>query len=314
MDWPAVTAIAAIVTGAATSITAVPIVWRVVCKPLLTWNKRNTRYKRLGPYGRNVLKAFHDTETVHISRSYDDADPPQIHTALDCVPGAPVACRLVVSRHYEKSLERLRELGLLEGHEPWRYDRSQRNMMPRWLTDNGKQFIRKYSTGLHMGERYIRRWFKGLDRHKYEGRFLDEVGDDARRKLPNVLKGHVWLKEYCRGAKRLGEDDLMEPSIYEYPPGSREDGVEYMVEIPLHDMDVDVNDSVFIFIPADDESNKPRYLHTDPKVAASTGYYDIQAEVVGIEESKSPVGSVLNLYGTRPFDTAVEIERQSKEV
>ena len=314
MDWPTVTAIAATVTAIAVIITAIPTAWKGVCK-LWAWFKGDTQYNRLSSYERDVLKALHDSETTRISRGYDDKCAHRMYTVLDSIPRAPVACRLVVSEHYRESLERLSEHGLIQRDGHWRYAPSQRNMQAYRLTVDGKQFICKYHTGLSQNrvERFIRKWFKGLNRHKCKGCFSDKVGDDARRKLPNVLKGHVWLKEYYGGAKRLGEDDLMDPSIYEYPPGSREDGVECMVEIPLHDMDVDVNDSVFIFIRADVESNKPRYLHSDPKVTASTGNYAIQAKVVSIEECKSPVGTVLNLGSTGLFDPAFENACQSKK-
>ena len=305
MDWQATAAIGAITT-------AIPTAWKGVCK-LCVWFRGDAQYNRLSSYERDVLKALHHSNTTLISRSYDDEDTHRMYTVLDCIPGAPVACRLMVSEHYRESLQHLEEWGWLQKHTPWRYAPSHKKMQAYRLIVNGEDFLSKYSMGLHRVERFIRRWFRGLNKHKYKGCFSDKVGGDARRKLPNVLKGHVWLKEYYRGAKRLGEDDLMEPSIYEYPPGSREDGVECMVEIPLHDMDVDVNDSVFIFIRADVESNKPRYLHSDPKVTASTGNYAVQAKVVSIEESNSPVGTVLKLSSTLPFDPAVEIERQSKE-
>lgn len=307
MDWTLVAAIAKI-------IKVIPTAWKGVCK-LLAYVKGDVRYSRLSSYERDVLKTLHQSETTRISQEYDDKGAHRMYTVLDCILSAPVACRLVVNRHYQESLKSLAERGLLQVDMPWRYAPSQRNMQAYRLTVDGKQFICKYHTGLSQNrvERFIRKWFKGLNRHKCKGCFSDKVGDDARRKLPNVLKGHVWLKEYYRGAKRLGEDDLMEPSIYEYPPGSREDGVECMVEIPLHDMDVDVNDSVFIFIRADVESNKPRHLHSDPKVTASTGNYAVQAKVVSIGESNSPVGTVLKLSSTLPFYPAVEIGRQSKE-
>ena len=297
MDWPAV---GVITTAIATTIIAISTVRKDV-RILLRWFKRYTRYNRLSSYERDILKALHDSKATRLSRSYDDEDTHRMYTVLDYIPGAPVACRLVVSGHYKESLERLSEHGLIQRDGHWRYPPSQRNMQAYRLTVDGKQFICKYHTGLHRVERFIRKWFKGLNRHKCKGCFSDKVGDDARRKLPNMLKGHVWLKEYYCGAKRLGEDDLMEPIIYEYPPGSREDGVECVVEIPLHDMDVDVNDSVFIFIRADVESNKPRYLHSYPKVTASTGNYAVQAKVVSIEESNSPVGTVLKLSSTLPF-------------
>ena len=305
-DWPVVTAVAATVTAIATSINAAPRVWKGVCKPLLAWKKKNERYTHLGPCGRDVLKALHDTDTVHISRSYDDTDPPQIHTTLDCVPGAAVACRLVVSRRYEKSLGRLEELGLIEGHEHWRYERSQRNMMPSRLTADGEQYIRKYSDGLHKRERIIRRWFKGLNRHEYKGKFLDEVGTAVRRKLPSKLRASVWLKEYYYEAMSLESKWDKRPAIYEYPSGSREDGVECMVEIPVHGLEVVENDRVFLLIH---ESNRPRYLDIDPKLVDRFGTYPIQGIVISVVASENPVGTVLNIGHTRVFDLDVENAR-----
>ena len=306
MGWQLVAAIGAI-------ITAVPIAWKGVCK-LWARVKGDVRYNRLSSYERDVLKTLHDRKTTLISQGYDDEGTHRMYTMLDYIPGAPVACRLVVSRHYQESLKSLAERGLLQVDMPWRYAPSQRNMQAYRLTVDGKQFICKYHTGLHRVERFIRRWFKGLNKHKCNGCFSDKVGDDARRKLPNALQGNVWPKKYYRGAKRLGEDDLMVPVIYEYPPRARKDRVECMVEIPLRDLDVDENDRVFMIVHDDDGSNRPRHLHTDTKLAGRIGGYPIEAMVISIQESDGPVGTVLNLGHTRPFDPAIEIERQSNEV
>lgn len=301
------------ITAIATTIMAIPTAWKGVCK-LWAYLKGDVRYNRLSSYERDVLKALHDRKTTLVSQGYDDNSAHRMYTMLDCIPGAPVACRLVVSEHYQQSLEHLVEYGLLQKHTPWRYAPSQKKMQTYRLTVKGEHFISKYSTGMHIVERFIRRWFRGLNKHKFRGCFSDSVGDDARRKLPNALQGNVWLKKYYCGAKRLGEDDLMVPVMYEYPPRAREDGVECMVEIPLRDLDVDENDRVFMIVHDDAGSNRPRHLHTDTKLAGRIGGYPIEAMVISIQESDGPVGTVLNLGHTRPFDPAIEIERQSNEV
>ena len=306
MNWSMVTAIAV-------TITAIPILWKGLYR-LYSWFRGDIRYNRLSSYDRDVLKSLHENEMTLMSCTYDDENPPRMYTMLDFIPGAPVACRLVVSKYYQESLKSLAEHGLLQEDTPWRYDLSQKYVKAYRLTLDGKQFICKYHTGLHRVERFIRRWFKGLNKHKCNGCFSDKVGDDARRKLPNALQGNVWPKKYYRGAKRLGEDDLMMPVIYEYPPRAREDRVECMVEIPLRDLDVDENDRVFMIVHDDDGSNRPRHLHTDTKLAGRIGGYPIEAMVISIQESDGPVGTVLNLGHTRPFDPAIEIERQSNEV
>lgn len=310
MDWSAVTAIAAIATAISTTTIAAPIVWRGVCLPLLAWFRKNAVYNHLAIYDRDILRALRDTETTQISAGYDDSLP-SIDTILDRVLSARVACRLKVSAHYHQNLDHLSKHGLLEEESmPWdvisRYDPSQRYVKAYRLTTDGERFIRKYAVGLHRGERFIRRWLKGLDKHKCKGRFRDEIGTDARSKLPNLLRGKAWLKKYQSGAKSLGTDQLIRVSIYEYPPGTRKDGVECMVEIPLSNLDVAENDRAILAV---DTSSKPQHLKFNRKVAEATDAYWVEAVVVGIVKNSDPVGTVLNLQRTREFNPSLENSR-----
>ena len=301
MDPSEVTAIAAIATAIATAITAILAIWRSIHRPLLTWLKRNALYKSLSKYERDILKALSDSDNTQISGGYDDTGSPHISTMLECVPCAPIACRLKVSGHYLPSLCRLAVHDLLKENTPLdtplRYDPSKRHLKAYRLTPEGKQFIHKYAVGRHRIERFVRRWFKGLCKHKYEGRYCDSVGADARRKLPNLLQGAVKL--HSCDVTSLGADQMMRPSIYEYPPWARKDGVECIVEIPLLNLDVAENDQVFLAIYT---SNKPRYLKFNPKVAESSGDYWIQAEVISIRENDYPVGTVINIGNAKPFN------------
>lgn len=304
MDWPAVTAIAAIATAVATAITAILAIWRSIRRPVLAWRKRNALYKILSEYEHDILKAFHDSETTQVSGGYDDTGIPHISTMLECVPGAPIACRLKASEHYLPILHRLAAVyGFLKENTPLdtplRYDPSKRHLKAYHLTPEGKQFIHKYAVGRHRIEKFIRRWFKGLCKHKYEERrYCDSVGAYARRKLPKLLRGTAWLKKYDPGAN-LGMSANMYPIIYEYPIRARQDGVECMVEIPLSNLDAGENNQVFLAIHA---SNKPRYLKFNPKVAESSGDYWIQAKVISIKENNNPEGTVINLGNAKPFD------------
>ncbi len=302
MDWPAVTAIAAIATAIATAITAILAIWRSIRRPVLAWRRRNALYKSLSKYDRDILKALRDSDTTQVSGGYDDTGNPRISTMLECVPGAPVACRLKVSGHYLPSLRRLAVYGFLKENTlldtPSRYEPSKRHLKAYHLTPKGKQFIHKYAIGWHQIEKFIRRRFKGLCKHKYEERrYCDSVGAYARRKLPNLLQGAVKLHSY--DVTPLGADQSMRPGIYEYPPWARKDGVECIVEIPLLNLDAGENNQVFLAIHA---SNKPRYLKFNPKVAESSGDYWIQAKVISIKENNNPEGTVINLGNAKPFD------------
>ena len=313
MDWPAVTAIAAVATAIATAITAILAMWRSIRRPVVTWLKRNALYKGLSKYDLDILKALHDSDTTQISGGYDDTGSPRICTMLDCIPGAPVACRLKASDHYQRSLTHLATHGLLEENTPldmsWRYlryDLSQRYVKTYRLTTDGKRFIHKYAVGLHRGEKCIRRWFRGLKKHKYGDRYQDKVDANVRSKLPNLLRGVVWLKQYYLGANSLGADQSMCPSIYEYSPGSRSDEVECIVEIPLSNLDVAKSDRVFLAI---NTSSKPQYLKYNPKVAEVADAYWIEAVVVKIVKNADPVGTVLNLGQTQEFAPVLENSR-----
>ena len=286
------------------AITGVLVVWKDT--PVWRWLRnrlnRNRLYNHLSPCDRDILKALSDSDTRQVSGGYDGEDNPRIHTMLDCIPGAPVDCRLKVSGHYRRSLDHLASRGLLKENESWdvpsRYDPSQRYVKAYRLTSCGEKFICKYATGLHRGERFVRRWIKGLNRRKYDGRYCDKVGPNARERLPNYLRGTVWLKYYRPDAKPLGSDQMMRPSIYEYRWGSRSDGVECMVEIPLTNLDIADSDQVVIAVST---SNMPQHLKFKPGVAESSDAYWIQAVVLSVVESNRPVGTVLNLVRCREF-------------
>ena len=310
MDWSAVTAIAAIATAIATAITAILATWRSIRRPVVAWRKRNARYKSLSKYDRDILKALRDSDTTQVSGGYDDTGSPHICTMLDCVLGAPVACRLKVSGHYLPSLRRLAVYGFLKENSPLdipsRYDPSKRHLKACQLTPDGKQFLYKYAIGWHRIEMFIRRWFKGLCKHKYQGRYCDNVGVDARRKLPNRLQGAAWLKKY-RSDTNLQSKMGKYPTIYEYAPGIRDDGVECMIEVPVRDLDVSENDPAFLAIHT---PNKPKYLKFNPKVTESFGDYWIQAKVISIEGSDYLKGTVVNLGSAKPYDPHTEIARR----
>ena len=145
-----------------------------------------------------------------------------------------------------------------------------------------------------------------MDRNEYKGKFFDDVGTDERRKLPNKLRASVWLKEYYYGAMSLESRWDKRPTIYEYPSGAREDGVEGMVEIPVNGLEVVENDRVFLLIH---EPNRPRYLDIDPELLDRFGTYPIEAVVTSVVESDDRVGTVLNLGHTQVFNLDVENER-----
>ena len=69
-----------------------------------TRRDRVTQYSDLSDYDRDILKALHDSGTTLLSLRYDDGRPPSIQARLDHVLDTPVACRLIVSHHYNKSL------------------------------------------------------------------------------------------------------------------------------------------------------------------------------------------------------------------
>lgn len=303
MDWTAIGAIAGI-------ISVVIAIWNKISikKWLEEQRTQNRTYNHLSTYDRDILKALCDSDTTQVSGGYDDTGSPHISTTLECVPGAPIARRLKVSGHYLPILHHLAVHGFLKENTPLntplRYDLSKRHLKGYHLTPEGKQFIHKYAIGRHRIEKFIRRRFKGLCKHKYEERYCDTVGEDERGKLPNLLQGAVKLHSY--DVTPLGADQRIRPSIYEYPPWARKGGVECMVEIPLLNLDVAENDQVFLAIYT---SNRPRYLKFNPKVAESSGDYWIQAEVISIRENDYPVGTVMNLGNTKPYDPAPKIPR-----
>lgn len=306
MDWAAIGAIAGIVAVAVA-------IWNKtsIQKWLEERRKRNRIYNHLSDYERDILKALCDIGTTQIVGGYDEDGLPSIYTMLGWIPGAPVSCGLKTTGHYLPSLESLATHGFLKYDRfwsmvlPWRYDPSQRHVKAYRLTRKGFRFTRKYAIGVHWGEKFIRKYFKGLNKHKYKGHYCDKIGADARRKLPKPLRGTVWLKKYDT-RDSLGISMNMYPTIYEYPIRARQDGVECMVEIPLTALDVAENDPVFLAIHT---RNKPKHLKFDPKVTESFDSYWVQAEVISIKENDYPEGTVINLGNAKPYDPGPEISR-----
>ena len=282
--------------------------WKVT--PVREWLgarfQRNRMYNHLSSYDRDILKALNDSETRQISGRYEEEGRPGLYTMLDYIPGAAVNCRLNVTGHYRRSLEHLASHGLLKENAPWdipsRYNPSHRYVKAYRLTSDGEGLIYKYAVGLHPGEMFIRRWIKGLNRRIYDGQYRDRIAPDAREKLPGYLQGTVWLGCYRPDAKPLGSDQLKRPSIYEYQPGTRTDGVECMVEIPLTNLEIAAGNQVFLAVST---SNTPRYLKFKSGVAESSNAYWIQAIVLSVEESSRPIGTVLKLGQCVPFVPAL---------
>ena len=306
-------------------IVTLKALWNSVWPRLKAWYNRIRLYGRLSAYDRDILKSLYDSKATRLSRHYDDGRPPSIQTKLDCILDTPVACRLVFSCHYEQSMERLIGHGFIKKDWLWPYERPTPEIYRvdnYELTDTGYDFIHKYS--------------KGLSKHQYEGRYRDKVGNnEARGKFPELLQGSVFPKRYTHG-QWIGSNHVyggLIIHIYQYPPGFREDSVEWVVAIRsprVGDPDIDIvqNDSVFLLIHTDESlrkreiyavsspnnrafrpPNKPRHLEFDQQVVGLWKAYPIQAEVFNIEESDDRLVTVLNLGEPKVFDPSVEHER-----
>ena len=235
-------------------------IWDDTWPRLKTWYNKIRLYSRLSGYERDILKAIHDTKATRLSRHYDDGRPPSIQTKLDCILETPVACRLVLSSHYDQSLRHLSGYGFIRGDERWLYEEFTRETYRTdhyQLTYAGYDFIQKYAVGLNWRERFIRKWLRGLSKHQYEGCYYDGIGEEVRGKFPNLLQGLVFPKRYIDG-QWVGSSDGPGGRvihIYQYPQGVREDDVEWVVTIRYpnaHDPDIAQDDSVFLLIHTDE--------------------------------------------------------------
>ena len=229
---------------------------------LKAWYNRIRLYGRLSAYDRDILKSLYDSKATRLSRHYDDGRPPSIQTKLDYILDTPVACRLILSCHYHQSVKRLIGHGFIKWDERWLYEEftlETYRAKHYQLTDTGYNFIHKHTVGLNWREKFIRKWLKGLSKHQYEGCYRDEVGREARGKFPKLLQGLVFPKRYMNGQWIGSNYGFGGPiiHIYQYPPGGREDGVEWVVAIRSPrvgdpDLDIAQNDSVFLLIRTDD--------------------------------------------------------------
>ena len=247
-------------------------VWDRVWPRIKAWHKRTTLYRHLSAYDRDILKALHDSETTLISPRYDDGRLPSIQARLDHVLDTPVACRLIVSHHYNKSLGRLKGNDFLKVDGRWIYERPNPrpiNTVSYELTKFGREFIRKYTIGSNRRERFIRNHIRGLNKHNYIGRYRDDVGKDKRGELPTFLQGNANLKKYFGkpgAAWPIGSSrDNVKPDIYECVQGIHEDGVEWMVAVPFmragdHHFEVAQGDYVILWIHTDERLRNEELL------------------------------------------------------
>lgn len=316
--------------------------WAHVWTRIKAWCNRVTLYIRLSPYDRDILKAMYDSGTILLSLKRDCER--SIRTELDCILKAPVACRLMVSTHYEENLRKLANNGLLRHDQPWPYrvrGSLRRDEQSYRLTDIGNRFIDKRAIGNPWIERFVPKRIRRLSGHKYKGHYVDKTGNESRLKLPNLLRGRVFAKAYYAYARtinsRLYRDSDID--IYEYPSDAREDGVECMVVIHryLNIFDIEKGDYVFLMIPTDKSlqeqailtssstniaeasvrnqescihSNKPLYLDTDPELESRFDFYPVQGVVISVEvKSDGAVCTILNLGRTQVFDPDLENER-----
>ena len=235
--------------------------WNGVWPRLKAWYNRITLYSHLSACDRDILKALYEGNTTLISLHYDDGRPPSIQTKLDHILDTPVACRLMVSDHYKKSLSHLRSHNFLKVDGRWQYNRQ--NPYPTRtqsyeLTRVGHEFIRKHTIGFNARERFIRKWFRGLGKHKYDGHYCNDVGKGICRELPRLLQGTASLKKHFGKAGPIGSNrDNVKPDVYEYTQENHEDGVEWMVAVPfLHVgdqyFDVAQYDHVILWIHTDE--------------------------------------------------------------
>ena len=298
MDWPSITAIAAIATAFATGAMAIPTVLRGL-RHVAAWNSRNALYRRLQPHDLDILKAMSESNTTRISLNYDNSgDQPQIRVMADCILSKAVQCRMNVSESYQSSLTRLMGYGLL-GVDlwPWRYA-PYPAVATYKTTEAGQLFILKYTSGLHRAERLIRKRIKGLRRHRYKGSYSDEVGEAARDRLPNVLRAQARHERY--DAASLGTHPLNTVRLYEYPPGARPDELECMAVIQGCIRGVSSNDLVFLLF---DHDNQPRFMVRDQETSRLNGSYIVQSEVIGVEETEPAGETVLFLRRAHMSDS-----------
>ena len=229
-----------------------------------TRRDRVTQYSDLSDYDRDILKALHDSGTTLLSLRYDDGRPPSIQARLDHVLDTPVACRLIVSHHYNKSLGRLSSNDFIKVDGRWIHERPNPrpiNTLSYELTEIGYEFIHKYAVGSNLRERFIRNHIRGLNKHNYIGRYRDDVGKDKLGELPTFLRGNANLKKYFGkpgAAWPIGSSrDNVKPDIYECVQGVHEDRVEWMVAVPFmragdHHFDVAQGDYVILWIRTDE--------------------------------------------------------------
>ena len=222
--------------------------WNRITSQVRAWYDRVTLYSRLTAYDRDILKALDDSDTTLISLRYNDGRPPRIQAKLDHILGTPVACRLIASHHYNESLGSLTQHKLLRGDMRRLYEKPNPDPITTQsyeLTIDGHEFIRKHARGLDWRERFIRKWFRGLGKHKYTGCYCDDVGEDKRRELPRLLRGTVRIKKSyldpAAGAIGTNRDKNQNPDIYEYSQGCHNNGVEWIVAVPFLRREGDTN-------------------------------------------------------------------------
>ena len=272
MDWQAITAVAATVTAISTGGVAAERVWKFVSPRIKAWYNRIRLYSRLSAYDRGILKALHDSGTTLLSLRYDDGRSPSIQARLDHILDTPVACRLIASHHYEKSLSHLRSHNFLNVDGRWVYERPNPrpiNTLSYELTEVGREFIHKYAVGSNLRERFIRNHIRGLNKHNYIGRYRDDIGKCKRGELPTFLRGNASLKKYFGkpgAAWPIGSSRInVKPDIYECVQGVHEDGVEWMVAVPFmhagdHNFDVAQGDYVILWIHTDERLRNEELL------------------------------------------------------
>ena len=264
---------------------------------------RVTPYSHLSACDRDILKALHDSDTTLISLRYNDGRPPSIQAKLDRILGIPVACRLIASHHYNESLGRLTGHKLLKGDMRRIYEKPNPEPITTQsyeLTIVGHEFIRKHARGLDRGERFIRKWFRGLGKHKYTGCYRDDVGEHKRRELPRLLRGTVRIKksylDSAAGAIGTNRDKNQNPDIYEYSQGCHNNGIEWIVAVPFLRREGDTNfdvvqhEDVILLIHTDEwirnqeefDANMRRQMLIEQSIltpASSSGVPVISAEI-----------------------------------
>ena len=297
MDWPATTAIAAIFTAIATGTMAVPTLLKGIGR-IVAWHRRNSLYRRLEPLDLDILKAISESGTTRISLYYGDlGDSPQMDDTADRILGIAVRCRLNVNESYQPSLARLVEHGLL-GVDPWPWRYAPYRAVANYkTTEEGRLFLCKYTSGMHWAEKAIRRYFKGLRRHKFKGGCHGEVCETERDRLPFELRAEARHERY--DAASLGTHPLGLARLYEYPPGARQDQLECMVVIAGDVCGVSSNDLVFLLF---DPDSQPLYMARDQETSRLTGSYIVRSEVIDVKETEPRGETVLFLCGAQTHD------------